>query len=124
MGCTSSSVTLQPGESVHFVLILAILKPENTHQDLLENYGSAAACDAWLQQHPGRLEKQTRTLRVKTGDPRFDLWMRWVSLQPTLRRLYGNSFLPAHDYGRGGRGWRDLWQDILALLLMETRGCE
>ncbi|MBN1666993.1 MAG: cellobiose phosphorylase, partial [Anaerolineales bacterium] len=41
-------------------------------------------------------------------------------LQPTLRRLYGNSFLPAHDYGRGGRGWRDLWQDILALLLMES----
>src|SRR5205085_6309751 len=24
------------------------------------------------------------------------------------------------DYGRGGRGWRDLWQDGLALLLLET----
>ena len=43
--------------------------------------------------------------------------MRWVALQPTLRRLFGNSFLPYHDYGRGGRGWRDLWQDVLALLL-------
>jgi cellobiose phosphorylase len=31
----------------------------------------------------------------------------------------GNSFLPYHDYGRGGRGWRDLWQDVLALLMME-----
>jgi cellobiose phosphorylase len=36
-----------------------------------------------------------------------------------LRRLFGNSFLPYHDYGRGGRGWRDLWQDCLALLLTE-----
>lgn len=25
----------------------------------------------------------------------------------------------AHDYGKGGRGWRDLWQDCLALLIME-----
>jgi cellobiose phosphorylase len=36
-----------------------------------------------------------------------------------LRRICGNSFLPYHDYGRGGRGWRDLWQDLLALLMME-----
>lgn len=45
--------------------------------------------------------------------------MKWVTLQPILRRLYGNSFLPYHDYGRGGRGWRDLWQDCLALMVME-----
>ena len=37
--------------------------------------------------------------------------MSWVAIQPVLRRLFGNSFLPYHDYGRGGRGWRDLWQD-------------
>jgi cellobiose phosphorylase len=46
--------------------------------------------------------------------------LKWVALQPILRRLFGNSFLPYHDYGRGGRGWRDLWQDCLALLLMES----
>ena len=40
-------------------------------------------------------------------------------MQPFLRRLFGNSFLPYHDYGRGGRGWRDLWQDCLALLMLE-----
>ena len=48
--------------------------------------------------------------------------MRWVSLQPLLRRIYGCSFLPHHDYGRGGRGWRDLWQDCLSLLLMDPGG--
>ena len=31
-------------------------------------------------------------------------------------------FLPHHDYGKGGRGWRDLWQDCLALLLMNPDG--
>ena len=48
--------------------------------------------------------------------------MRWVSFQPVLRRIYGCSFLPHHDYGRGGRGWRDLWQDCLSLLIMDPDG--
>ena len=47
--------------------------------------------------------------------------MKWVCFQPFLRRLFGCSFLPHHDYGRGGRGWRDLWQDCLSLLLMEPK---
>ena len=47
--------------------------------------------------------------------------MKWISFQPFLRRLFGCSFLPHHDYGRGGRGWRDLWQDCLSLLLMDPQ---
>ncbi len=58
------------------------------------------------------------TIHCKTGDENFDYWLKWVGIQPTLRRIYGCSFLPHHDYGRGGRGFRDLWQDSLALLLM------
>ena len=48
--------------------------------------------------------------------------MKWICFQPFLRRLFGCSFLPHHDYGRGGRGWRDLWQDCLSLLLMDPDG--
>lgn len=55
-----------------------------------------------------------------TGNASFDDWMSWVGIQPTLRRIFGCSFLPHHDYGRGGRGWRDLWQDSLALILAGT----
>ena len=58
-------------------------------------------------------------MRYHTADARFDQYLRWISFQPFLRRIYGCSFLPHHDYGRGGRGWRDLWQDCLSLLLME-----
>ena len=54
-----------------------------------------------------------------SADTDFDNWMHWVNFQPMLRRIYGCSFLPHHDYGKGGRGWRDLWQDCLALLIME-----
>ena len=54
-----------------------------------------------------------------TQDKAFDQFMQWIAFQPLLRRVYGCSFLPYHDYGRGGRGWRDLWQDCLSLLFME-----
>ncbi len=52
-------------------------------------------------------------------DKNFNNWLLWVKLQPTLRKLFGCSFLPHFDYGKGGRGWRDLWQDALALSLSE-----
>lgn len=62
---------------------------------------------------------KTAPVLCSVSDSTWEQWMRWVSVQPILRRIYGCSFLPYHDYGRGGRGWRDLWQDCLALLLME-----
>ena len=49
-------------------------------------------------------------------DKDYNNWLIWVKFQPTLRRLFGCSFLPHFDYGKGGRGWRDLWQDGLSLL--------
>jgi cellobiose phosphorylase len=49
----------------------------------------------------------------------FNNWLLWVMLQPNLRKLFGCSFLPHFDYGKGGRGWRDLWQDALTLLLTQ-----
>ncbi|BCZ47760.1 hypothetical protein psyc5s11_38270 [Clostridium gelidum] len=60
-------------------------------------------------------------ISYETKDKRFDNWMYWVNFQPMLRRIYGCSFLPHHDYGKGGRGWRDLWQDCLALIAMDPR---
>ena len=66
--------------------------------------------------------KKKVNVSYHTGSDEFDKWMRWVSFQPMLRRIYGCSFLPHHDYGKGGRGWRDLWQDCLALLIMNPDG--
>ncbi len=65
---------------------------------------------------------EKNNISYHSGDKRFDQWMYWVNFQPMLRRIYGCSFLPHHDYGKGGRGWRDLWQDCLALLLMNPDG--
>ncbi|MBC8333456.1 MAG: cellobiose phosphorylase [Anaerolineae bacterium] len=137
-GLQFPKVILLPGESRSWVLVMAVfdayeqarnekkqqkirVHPRSSASDTpyIEKYGSVTQFEYWLSQTKKFWAKKLDTLKVETGDPRFDGWLRWVAIQPTLRRLYGNSFMPYHDYGRGGRGWRDLWQDILALLLME-----
>lgn len=110
---------LSPGESCSYILILAILSNEDQPSRLVISYGTETQFDQHLEQVKNFWHSEIESLSFRTGDPQFDAWCKWVTLQPILRRLFGNSFLPYHDYGRGGRGWRDLWQDVLALLLME-----
>ena len=119
-GLRFSDVLLSPGESQSYVLLLAIVALDDEVDELVNVYGTGAGFDTWLRRTRAYWADRLDTLTFHTGDPRFDLWMRWVAVQPTLRRLFGNSFLPYHDYGRGGRGWRDLWQDVLALLITEA----
>lgn len=85
---------------------------------MMGKYGTSEAFDHLLETKAFWADK-VNMVEFHTGDSDADQWMKWVTIQPVLRRLYGNSFLPYHDYGRGGRGWRDLWQDCLALLIME-----
>ena len=118
-GLRFPAVRLQPGQHHSWVMVLAVLPEGQDAERLVARYGSVEAFDRHLKQTRASWNDRLDVVRIRTGNSEFDLWMRWVSCQPILRRLYGNSFLPYHDYGRGGRGWRDLWQDILSLLLME-----
>jgi cellobiose phosphorylase len=118
-GIRFRDVELAPGAERSYVLILGILQDGEIPDVLLKRYGSAASFAEELQKTKSFWCEKVSRLLFETNDPQFDGWLRWVSIQPTLRRMMGNSFLPYHDYGRGGRGWRDLWQDILALLLTE-----
>ncbi len=86
---------------------------------MVQRYGSAARFAEWLDRTRVHWQAMVAPLAFETADPDFGRWLKWVAVQPFLRRLFGNSFLPYHDYGRGGRGWRDLWQDCLALLMLE-----
>jgi cellobiose phosphorylase len=118
-GLRFRTVVMQPGESNSYVVILAVLNEGVDSSHLINTYASSAQFNIYLEQTVAYWQSRLAVLAFQTGDPQFNAWLRWVTIQPILRRLYGNSFLPYHDYGRGGRGWRDLWQDILALLLMD-----
>ncbi|MDO5298286.1 MAG: cellobiose phosphorylase [Clostridia bacterium] len=115
-GIRFGAITLGPGASAEFRLALCFAADTDDLPALGRRLTDAryiADAFAAMQRH------WQGPLTFTSGDRRFDRWMRWVSFQPVLRRLYGCSFLPHHDYGRGGRGWRDLWQDCLSLLLTE-----
>ncbi len=113
---------LVPGGSAAWVLLLAVLEDEAAVPGLLAAYGGEREFDRALGETRRAWSGLTGTLRFESGDQDHDRWLRWVAAQPVLRRIFGCSFLPHHDYGRGGRGWRDLWQDCLALLLMDAPG--
>jgi cellobiose phosphorylase len=115
-----AAITLAPGQSRSYILVLAILDEPTTPDELIERYGNTQKFDQALAETQAYWLQQLVTLQFHSADARFDQWLKWVTLQPIMRRIAGNSWLPYHDYGRGGRGWRDLWQDILALLMTET----
>lgn len=116
-GIRFAQITLQPGETAEYVISMGIAEGEEEADRLALQYDSASKAKQALDRVKDYWQEKVN-VRYHTGDDRFDLFLRWVSFQPFLRRLYGCSFLPHHDYGRGGRGWRDLWQDCLSLLLM------
>ncbi len=120
-GIEFSPVTLAPGESAEYVILSGIAEEKEEIDRILAAYPASAQVKKALSDMK-RYWQEKVNVRYYTGDADFDRLMRWISFQPFLRRIYGCSFLPHHDYGRGGRGWRDLWQDCLSLLLMDPSG--
>lgn len=118
-GLRFASITLSSGASHSYVVVMAIDSDRINVEALMSKYGTSEAFDHLLEETKAFWADKVNMVEFHTGDSDADQWMKWVTIQPVLRRLYGNSFLPYHDYGRGGRGWRDLWQDCLALLIME-----
>lgn len=112
---------LQPGEKKSYAVFIGAEKERKKIEEMLAQYRDAEkVLEALAQTKQYWLDKIN--VSYETADPVFDNFMYWVNFQPMLRRIYGCSFLPHHDYGKGGRGWRDLWQDCLALLIMNPDG--
>ncbi len=114
--------TLEAGGSLSYIIIMAIDHTGSKLDSYVKKYSREKDFDKKLEENKEYWQSKIDQLTFYTGDETFDNWMKWINLQPILRRIYGCSFLPYHDYGRGGKGWRDLWQDCLALLLINDPG--
>jgi len=110
--------TLEPGETRTYIVALGYGESEAEITELGNKYLIKKHFDKYLEETKEFWQEKIN-VSYNSADSDFDNWMHWVNFQPMLRRIYGCSFLPHHDYGKGGRGWRDLWQDCLALLIME-----
>jgi len=110
---------LAPGEDIEYLIIIGIGSDREEMHKAFNQFNTPEKFDNALEQNKSYWLDKSRAIHVKTGDKAFDAWMQWVTLQPVLRRIFGCSFLPDHDYGKGGKGWRDIWQDLLSLILIE-----
>lgn len=117
-GLRFAEKTLQEGESCEYTLLIGAIQGEENIARIREQFSDSGKVSSSLKE-TRQYWKEKNKVHYHTADPLFDQFMNWVNFQPELRRIYGCSFLPHHDYGKGGRGWRDLWQDCLALLLMD-----
>ncbi|MDD5246583.1 MAG: cellobiose phosphorylase [Candidatus Omnitrophica bacterium] len=113
--------TLAPGKSCSFTILMGICAKKDQIPALKKKFDREEKVRKSLRLTRKFWQEKSDKLQVKTADPLFDNWLRWVNIQPDLRKIFGCSFLPDFDYGRGGRGWRDLWQDCLSLILTHPR---
>ena len=123
-GLRFSRRTLSPKTSVSFILLLGIAAEQFNPSEMIEKYGNRLLFDSWFEQNRNDWNERISQVSIEAKDRGYNQWFKWVCIQPILRRQFGNSFLPYHDYGKGGRGWRDLWQDILAVLVTESKSVE
>lgn len=113
-------IELCPGGKAEYIILLGAEDEEAEIQKISQKYNTAdKVCDQL--ERTKAYWQDVVNVDFCTQSKDFDNLMKWVSFQPFLRRLFGCSFLPHHDYGRGGRGWRDLWQDCLSLLFMDPQ---
>ncbi|MCR4732080.1 MAG: cellobiose phosphorylase [Lachnospiraceae bacterium] len=109
---------LKAGESLTYVIWMGIAEEKEDLAKKSGRYNSTKKAMGALENTKDYWQKKAN-VDFHAGDEGYDNFLKWVSFQPFLRSIYGCSFLPHHDYGRGGRGWRDLWQDCLSLLIMD-----
>ncbi len=114
-------LTLKPGESVEIALVLGMGENDQQLSELKTRLLDLTKLKQSFEQTRAEWRRRTSRHRIHSADANFDTWFHWISFQPMLRKIYGCSFLPDFGYGRGGRGWRDLWQDCLALLLSQPQ---
>lgn len=110
---------LKSGASKEYYIVMGIGESEDDALKTFHSFNSSQKFNQALEKNKSYWAEKSSSIIFTTGDTDFNAWTRWVGLQPVLRRLFGCSFLPDHDYGKGGKGWRDIWQDLLSLILIE-----
>ena len=116
-GLSFKSVSLKPKQSKVYTVIMGVTRKTGEITKLITKFNHPDKILHSLRETKIYWSKLGQGINIETQDRDFDNWMCWVNVQPVLRRIFGCSFLPDFDYGKGGRGWRDLWQDCLSLIL-------
>ena len=111
--------TLKAKKSTSYIIVMGISDNKTKIKSFFSAFDSVKKVTDSLAMTREYWQKRSNQIKIDSANHDFDNWLHWVNIQPILRKIFGCSFLPDFDYGKGGRGWRDLWQDCLALILTE-----
>jgi cellobiose phosphorylase len=114
-----SMIKLNPGAKKSYHFLHGITDESDKIEDWLKTYKTCQKVNSSLLKTQQFWQNFVNQVSFRTGDKVFDNWMKWVGFQLKCRQIFGNSYLPDFGYGRGGRGWRDLWQDLLSIFLLD-----
>ncbi len=117
-GLRFQAFSLKPNESKSFIIMIGISDDSKDLSLIYDKYKTIDKVNKALTSNQAFWLDQAEKVSIKSGLEGFESWFKWVEIQPVFRKIFGCSFLPHHDYGKGGRGWRDLWQDLLSLILL------
>lgn len=120
-GLGFEAVCLKPKHSKNYTVIMGIAQNPAHIKRVIAKFNHPDKLTDALRKTKSYWNKVSRGINITTGNKIFDNWLRWVNIQPALRKIFGCSFLPDFDYGKGGRGWRDLWQDCLGLIFNDPQ---
>lgn len=111
-----NKVLLKPNETIEFTLLMGIHDDEKLMFKEVDKFKDFKYVDKAYNETINYFKDINNYIEFELNSKERSDQLKWVTLQPILRRHLGNSYLPHHDYGKGGRGWRDLWQDLLSLI--------
>ncbi len=117
-------VSLKPSETRTWIIMHGISGLESEPQMWAKKYKNIDAVEDSLEKTLRFWSNYTQSLAIKSGNKELNGLVPWLNFQLKCRQVYGNSYLPDFGYGRGGRGWRDLWQDLLSIFILDPNGAK
>ncbi|HEY5583529.1 MAG TPA: cellobiose phosphorylase [Ruminiclostridium sp.] len=118
-----NSVLLKPGEKKRYIIIEGITDNfEDIEAWATKKYNSIDKIEAALEETKLFWQDYVDSVKFEFPDKELNKFLKWVNFQPFLRKVFGSSYLPDYGYGTGKRYWRELWQDLLAIIMADPYG--
>lgn len=112
-------ITCKAGEKTTYIVLHMISEDPADFIRWQKKYGTLEKATNALEKTKTYWLEKANNVSFHTPDDNFNNWCRWLAYQVKCRQIFGNAYLPDFDYGKGGRGWRDLWQDLLSIFLID-----
>jgi len=114
-----SKIKLKPNDTFKFVVVTGIgFNQEEADKEIATTtFEQALKAKEELDQF---WIKQTKAKQIHSENPHFDIsWNKWWFYQLCMRYWFGNTAHPQFDYGTDFSGWREIWQDMIGVILMD-----